>query len=403
MKSEISSEPLYGDLKAVISVKKGIENPLYITPDSCLRGNDGMRSLYFCLNSSILSMALLIICLSLVQACGSDEETVSDGDMDSEASTELDLSDGETDLSENDNETLSGENDSEIESSGEVDVEFITEDEAEQEIVPLKLKVMSFNLRLGVAPDGDNRWEIRKSIVYNFLNGETPDVFGIQEGWEFQLEDIVAAVPGYAYVGISRNNNSLDEYSAIFYKTSRFATGEGGTFWLSDTPDEPGTKFSEQQCCVRICTWVQLFDSESGQEFYAFNTHYDYVAADDVQVRSSALIATRMAEIAGDKPHFLTGDFNVPAGSDAWLILTGEMQYNGAGAELIDPWMELGLSEEGTFHQFTGTATSDDRIDWILHSAHFSALAAEVEHYSENGFYPSDHFPVSAEIEINVE
>ena len=343
-------------------------------------------------------------------ACGEADDSgpAADGDADIENATEADTTDGDDEASEAADIEESGENgndgDIDMEMLEEGELESLTENDAEEaEAVPLRLKVMSFNLRLGVAPDGDNRWEIRKSIVFNFLNTETPDVFGIQEGWEFQLEDILAAVPGYAYVGISRNNNILDEYSAIFYKTSRFSAGEGGTFWLSDTPEEPGTKFSEQQCCVRICTWVQLFDSASGQEFYAFNTHYDYVAADDIQEKSSALIATRIGEIAGDKPVFLTGDFNTPVGDDAYLILTGDMLYNGAGITLLDPWTELGIAEEGSFHSFTGVATSGDRIDWILHSAHFAPLSAEVEHYNEDGFYPSDHFPVSAEIEMKAE
>ncbi len=340
-------------------------------------------------NLRLLIVMLLFVAFStLVCACGDGGDAGIDGD------SEPELSDGDADLPENE---TPADGDSEDEAESDFEAESV---ENGEEAGDMQLRIMSFNLRLGVAPDGENHWSKRKSIVINFLNAETPDVFGIQEGWEFQLEDIVNGVPGYAWVGVSRNNNILDEFSAILYRTGRFDVLESNTFWLSDTPEEPGTKFSDQQSCVRICTWAHLYDRESGRDFYAFNTHYDYVTADEIQEKSSALIATRIKEIAGDKPVFLTGDFNVPVGSDAYLILTGGMQYEGAGLELYDPWTELGVAEEGSFHDFTGVATSDSRIDWILHSAHFSAVSAEVEHYSEEGFYPSDHFPISAEIEI---
>ncbi len=72
------------------------------------------------------------------------------------------------------------------------------------------------------------------------------------------------------------------------------------------------------------------------------------------------------------------------------------MEYEGVSGSLLDPWEALGITEEGTFHGFTGVATGDRRIDWILYNSGFEPLSASVMHYENEGHYPSDHFPVEA-------
>ncbi len=261
------------------------------------------------------------------------------------------------------------------------------------------LKVMSFNLRTGFAFDEEDSWKNRETIVTDFLKLELPDLVGTQEGLIFQLDAITAALPNYDWVGVGRDNTQFEEFCAIFFNTDKFQALESGTFWLSDTPDVPGTKFSDKQGYLRIVTWAHLQRIEDGFEFFHFNTHYDLSEEDSITERSSALILTKMDQLAGDGPVFLTGDFNEFEGEPAYQILVGEADWQGISGDLLDPWTELGLPSEGSFHSFTGVAEATTRIDWILHSTGFIPIEAVVSHYNQDGHYPSDHFPIWARLE----
>lgn len=264
------------------------------------------------------------------------------------------------------------------------------------------LKVMTFNLRNGMAvTDGENWWPYRKDIVCNLILQESPDIIGTQEGWKFQLDYIKNKLSSYDWIGISRRGNQLDEFCAIFYKPERFNLINSGTFWLSETPDVPGSKFSDNQLYPRIVTWAEFEIIGSELRFFAFNTHFDTYDGDDVPKRSAALLVSKIEEIAGTAPVVVTGDFNEYVESEVHKILVGEMDYNGIRGSLIDPWTVLGLAEEGTTHGFTGISNDPSRIDWVLCTEHFIPISGVVLHYNENGRYPSDHFPVVVELKLS--
>lgn len=253
---------------------------------------------------------------------------------------------------------------------------------------------MTFNLRNGMATDGANAWSNRKALVTEVIESQKPAILGVQEAWKFQVEHIQSTVPGYAWVGVSRQNiEGLDEYSAVFFRKDRFALIDSGTFWLSETPDTPSSKFSDAQSTARIVTWAGLESRQSGQTFFVFNTHFDTSNEDFIKERSAALLVRRIASIAQNHPALVMGDFNDIVGSSAYRILTGAMTYEGVSGHLIDPWVVLGLPEEGTYHGFTGTASAKSRIDWLLATQEFQALSGSVLHDEKDGRYPSDHFP----------
>lgn len=54
----------------------------------------------------------------------------------------------------------------------------------------------------------------------------------------FQIDEILAAVPGYRMVGVGRTDGGQGgEYVAILYRASRLSVRQTSTFWLSDTPE----------------------------------------------------------------------------------------------------------------------------------------------------------------------
>lgn len=344
------------------------------------------------------SLPLLFLLLSVASCAASPRPNVEDAGLETQLPDELD------DVVSNDttwNDLGSKLEDSTSDESW-IDTELQPEVEPEVSVPAPLIRLMSFNLRTGLAMDGEDAWKNREPIVLNMLEAFSPDLIGTQEGLIFQLMTIAEHIPRYDWVGIGRNGTDFEEFCAIFYHRERFELLNTGTFWLSDTPDVPESQFSENQLCVRIVTWAELSDREDGRSLFVFNTHFDTKDVDDIPERSAALLVRKIEEIAGENRVMVTGDFNELVGSEAWQILTGTLVYEGVTGNLLDPWTELQIPEQGSFHGFTGIATSDRKIDWILHSQGLVPDSASVIQYAEEGHYPSDHFPVEATLRGSV-
>ena len=171
------------------------------------------------------------------------------------------------------------------------------------------LKVLSFNLRFANPKDEGNLWEDRREIVYDLFRAEQPDVVGFQEALRTQLDDLRRALPEYAEYGVGRaDGRSEGEHATILYRKDRFQRRDGGTFWLSETPETPGSK-SWGNRVVRICTWIRLREKASGRSFYVFNVHLDHESQPSRE-KSIQLILKRIRERKHPNPVLLTGDFN---------------------------------------------------------------------------------------------
>jgi endonuclease/exonuclease/phosphatase family metal-dependent hydrolase len=168
---------------------------------------------------------------------------------------------------------------------------------------------MSFNIRYGTANDGDNSWPFRRDFVLQVIADQAPDILGIQEALNFQVDELSSGLDGYALVGVGRDDGrSEGEYAAILYLAARFELQETGTFWLSDTPEIPGSA-SWGNRVTRICTWARLRDRNSGISFYAYNVHLDHESQPSRE-RSAELLAARIASRTHPDPVIVTGDFN---------------------------------------------------------------------------------------------
>jgi endonuclease/exonuclease/phosphatase family metal-dependent hydrolase len=354
---------------------------------------------------SILLVTLLLFAIAF-PACTTDapDETRQDGDSSDgdDTSDGDDASDGDTqpdgDGQPDGDEPLDGDEtdgDREIEidvSDGDDDGDIEQDAPAAEDFL-----AMTFNLRTGTAADGPNSWTQRREMVANLIAREQPAVMGVQEAWKFQIEYIQDNVPDYEWVGISRADlEAYDEYCAVLFRNDLFALVQSETFWLSDTPDSPGTQFSPNQNYPRIVTWAEIQSLKSGRNLFVFNTHFDTSSADEIPERSAALLVSRIAAIAGDAPTLVMGDFNEFVGSNAYRILTGDMDYQGVSGNLVDPWVLLELPEEGSYHGFSGVSTHTSRIDWILATSTLTPVSGAVLHDEEDGRFPSDHFPLTA-------
>jgi endonuclease/exonuclease/phosphatase family metal-dependent hydrolase len=264
---------------------------------------------------------------------------------------------------------------------------------------PQPLTVMTFNIRYGTANDGDNHWLRRREFLFDVVREEHADLIGLQEALASQIDEIVAAVPGYAVVGVGRDDGrAAGELSAILFRTSRLRVAESGTFWFSDTPTVPGSR-SWGNNITRISTWARFIDRD-GRGFWHFNLHLDHQSQPS-RVRSTELLARRIAERAlPAEPVVVTGDFNVGEDNEAIHHLVGAP--GGAAGAFVDTFrvLHMDAQEVGTFTGFKLGATTGAKIDYVLVQPGTEVLTAAIVRTSRDGRYPSDHFPVVATMKL---
>lgn len=258
---------------------------------------------------------------------------------------------------------------------------------------------MSFNIRLGTANDGDNHWTRRREMLFELLRSQDADLVGLQEAFRFQIEEILEAVPGYGVVGVGRDDGKAGgETSAILFKTSRFHVAASGTFWFSDTPDTPGTRTWGNRY-NRVSSWARFIDRD-GRAFWHYNLHLDHESQPSREKSVELLLQRMNARPFTTEPVVVTGDFNVGEDNPALHYLVGAPDAPAATRALIDTFrvMHPSVTEVGTFTAFTFGQTTGNKIDYVLVQPGTQVLAADIVRTSQDGRYPSDHFPVTARI-----
>lgn len=260
------------------------------------------------------------------------------------------------------------------------------------------IRVVSFNIRYGTASDGPDAWPHRSLLVSDVLRRAGSDFVGLQEALRFQMDAIHEAVPGYGEVGVGRDDGRrAGEYSPILYKADRWGVADSGTFWLSDTPEIPGSRTWGNEL-PRIVTWARFVERRSGTAVWLFNTHFDHVSQPS-RLKGAQLLATRIAERDPRDPVIVTGDFN--AGEDNPAILYLRNDSDRSPVRLVDTFRVLHpqAAHAGTFNGFTGRQDGP-KIDYVFVEPGAEVREARIVRDHRNGRYPSDHYPVYAEIRL---
>ncbi len=278
--------------------------------------------------------------------------------------------------------------------------------------------VASYNLRQ--LNDGDtkagNGWSRRCPVLGQLIRYHEFDIFGTQEGFKSQLEELKEELPGYDYIGVGREDGKdAGEHSAIFYRTDMFTLLDHGDFWISETPDKPGLGWDA--ACPRICSWGKFRHNDSGREFVMFNLHMDHVGK-KARVESAKLVRSRIDGFGKDCAAFVTGDFNVDQTSPSYRTIT-------AGGDLKDSYevAELRYALNGTFNSYQTDNYTESRIDHVFVTPDVKVLKygvltdtyrtpenservdakdapGEIEVSRYVARTPSDHFPVVVKVEL---
>ena len=253
-----------------------------------------------------------------------------------------------------------------------------------------EIRVMSYNIRFDNPGDSINAWPNRKEKVFQLLKKYDPDVIGVQEALKHQLDDIITALPGYAYIGVGRDDGKTKgEYSAILYKKGKFSALDQNTYWLSETPDVPGSK-NWDAAITRIVTWGKFRELTSKKDFLLINTHFDHIGTE--ARRNSARIIKERLKTTAELPVVVTGDFNCTREDPPYSVMTSDN-----GLRLIDP---APPEPPGTYCNFGVNSMVCNPIDYIFHSGQWLSREYKVISDHDGKNYPSDHLPVMVELTI---
>ena len=277
-----------------------------------------------------------------------------------------------------------------------------------------ELTVATMNVRLFSYGDGKkyNGWWHRGGYLCDLVKAQRFDIFGAQEVKIKQMESLREQLPAYDYIGVGRDDGKeAGEFCPVFYRVSRLKKLDGGTFWLSETPDKASRGWDG--ACNRVCSWGSFQDKVTKAKFYFLNTHIENRGA-EAKTKGIELVMKFIKEHCKGAPVIVTGDMNVNQGSEWYNIFLKD-------GRLVDSYeaTTTRFAPSGTFSTFTPTRYSTNRIDHIFVSKdvdvasysvmtlhYWRATDEEIEegarHYANIEERPvhllSDHYPVQVKV-----
>lgn len=247
------------------------------------------------------------------------------------------------------------------------------------------IRIMSFNIRCTNV--GRDSWEERIGIVTETIEKSKADSIGVQEATPEWMETLEKELKDYDYVGVGRDDgDKLGEFSAVFFLKDKYNAVDSGTFWLSETPEQPSLGWDAG--CNRVCTWVVLENKETGEKYVHVNSHFDHVGV-KAREESVKMILNHIAQYK-DLPVVFTADMNVVEGSENYVDFTkvlNDTKY------LADDTMDY-----LTYHDTKPSKYEGEVIDYVMVNDNFDALSYKVVTAGIDERYVSDHFPVYADI-----
>lgn len=260
------------------------------------------------------------------------------------------------------------------------------------------LQVMTWNIRYDNAGDGENRWRNRKDWVAEIVLREKIDFAGFQEVLAGQYQDLQARLPEMSSHGVGRDDGkTAGEMVPIFYRKSRFEQLDQGTFWLSTTPENPGSK-GWDAALPRIATWLKLKDRETKQTFFVLNAHFDH-RGNEARRQSAALIVKQIREQFAAHPVIFLGDLNSLPDSAVYKTLIGE--GDSGKPALRDAYVHAKekTGPDSTWNGFQKIAPGN-RIDYLFTTHHIGIEQLQTLTDQRDGKFPSDHLPVVGRLSL---
>ena len=257
------------------------------------------------------------------------------------------------------------------------------------------MRIMTFNVKANYLLDINNRWEERAHLVYDMIRKYDCDIIGLQEVTNQMEGDLKNNIKSYHYIGISRTKNFFVEHNTVLLR-KEYEVLENKTFWLSKKPHKKGSSMWHS-LFPRICTRV-VCKGNDGREIVIYNTHLDCLSPVARRYGLKVILSDMYQQREKEKiPCILTGDFNAKPNSKVMRQFREEaFKLNGLrAAQDISP----DIYQKATMGHFKGKDRGQ-HIDYIFASEEFEINNIEIIKYNKDGKYPSDHYPVMAELKL---
>ena len=124
------------------------------------------------------------------------------------------------------------------------------------------MKLVTFNIRCDFGQDGENNFEYRKDLILKKIAQEKPDMICFQEVLPHIAKWLKENLTEYYVIGCGRSPELRDEQVSIAYRKDRLNLMEMQSYWLSETPYVPASRYAEQSICPRICNEALFEDLE---------------------------------------------------------------------------------------------------------------------------------------------
>ena len=269
------------------------------------------------------------------------------------------------------------------------------------------MRVMTYNM-LYNAEDAENklppkyRWKERKPRLKEYLLYANADLIGSQELQESQVPEVLKMLgPDYGWYGEkTRENEGRSDINAIFFKKSRLELLETATI------PYPHSEYNN------AFTFCRFQDSSQGKTFVVVNTKLSY---GDPERRLHE--ATQLNEFSNrlpkETPVIIMGDFNsFPFIQDKRnLFFDGDFILEILGSEKLkcakakSSYGHFGpvcsiTNSNTTLEPFAGPQLPGFILDHIFINDCIEVATHGIDIARVNGEFPSDHFPVIAELYI---
>jgi len=257
------------------------------------------------------------------------------------------------------------------------------------------LKVMTWNIlhKTSSEEEREHPWQERAPLVRAVVERARPHILCTQEAHGDQMDDLLAGLPDYWWFGRDRDGRDDGEGCPIAYDSRLLKPLEWGQLWLGAEPETPGC-LTWVNDVPRLLTWGRFLHYETGQRFFLANTHLDHLVP-GTRTKAIELLQERLPPGSLEEPVILTGDFNSPAWAKPHrMLMKGPNRFYDTYKEAEDGEGLLA----GTFHKWKGTGWA--RLDWILTQPRLRVPRYRILRDKPQGRFPSDHYPVLAEIEL---
>lgn len=261
------------------------------------------------------------------------------------------------------------------------------------------IKVMTFNIRRESSEDVDeHNWKNRKNLVTETL--EEAQIIGLQEVASSQLKDISDSLKDYKYVGIGRaDGKSKGDYNPIFYNSKLFKLKEHGTFWLSETPTQIGSK-SWDSHEPSICTWARFINTDNAG-IYVFNTHLDEKSKRSRELSTTLILEQIKERKHIDEPVILLGSLHTEHGSKPLHTIQTVKDYRKKS--LVDSFLRSRPRDTNpaTKNYWNHKHKGSGKTDYIFHSSQLRTVKSSILKPTKRKATASDHWPQLSYIRWN--